>query len=414
MKRLITFISLCLALVFSACDSDDEPNYPDTKLIKGQWQLVEDGNSENPLIYRFTTDGENTWSWGKLVTYKIVSEGDVIYDGYYSWHVSDPANEEDGRPRMMITRLADLDNGDVTEYYNVVRLTPAEMWLEADGEGASDGIRKFIRRDDLPVPSGQPTEPEGLPEEAKFSFKMVQTTPLNNNESPLAAPFDLLTFRIYDHNGGYSYFGPAEFFQYYDSIVVSSPKMPDTYRVYWKESEAGGEEEHFTSQWSSYFYETDDFAIVLKGYKNGEVIYETSETQEMYGRDFLCVDWTDGIVTIANPTNNGVYCILDKRHEFSIVDKQELNGTLYTKLYAKASLDETGNENLEEKKASLQWLLKKHLGAPSSVAVSDFKTLPEGTDVVETYQNKTTRAALLHRPADDFHLETYLAIAEAK
>lgn len=295
MKRLFTFISLCLALVFSACDSDDEPNYPDE-----------------------------------------------------------------------------------------------------------------------PVLPEQPTEPEGLPEEAKFNFKMVQITPLNNNESPLAAPFDLLTFRIYDHKGDYSYFGPTEFFQYYDSIVVCSPNMPDTYRVYWKGSDAGREEEHFTSQWSSYFYETDDFAIVLKGYKNGEVIYETSETQEMYGRDFLCVDWTDCIVTIANPTNNGVYCILDKRHEFSIVDKQELNGTLYTKLYAKASLDETGNENLEEKEASLQWLLKKHLGAPSSVAVSDFKTLPEGTDVVETYQNNTTRAALLHRPADDFHLETYLAIAEAK
>ena len=74
MKKLLLFLLTLLALTFSACD-DDAPDYPDTKLLKGQWQLVEDGDNDNPLIYRFTTDGENTWSWGGLVTYYLLPDG---------------------------------------------------------------------------------------------------------------------------------------------------------------------------------------------------------------------------------------------------------------------------------------------------------------------------------------------------
>lgn len=410
---MASYMILCLALVFSACDSDNEPNFPDTKLIKGQWQLVEDDNSGKTLIYQFATGSESTWSWGNLVTYRILSEDVVTYDKHYTWHVSDPANEEDGVPRMELTWIGDLNSHNATEHYDVVKLTSKEMWLKPSMKESSDDIMKFIRRNDLPVPPEQPNKPEGLPEEAKFSFKMVQLTPFDNLESPLAAPFDLLTFRIYDHKGEYSYFGNPEYLEYYDSIVVSSPNMPDTYRVYWKESNAGSEEEHFTSQWSSCFYETGDFPIVLKGYKNGEVIYEKSETQVMRERDFLGIDWTYGDITIANPTNNGIYCILDNRHEFSIVSVQDFNGTRYTTINAKVGIDGSGNENLEEKKTSLQWLLKKHMGAPTSVALSGFKTIPEGAEVIETYQNKSTRAALLHSPADDYHLEKYYVVAEA-
>lgn len=53
MNKLVLFFLPLLALVFSACDDDNTPDYPDTKLIKGQWQLVEDSNNGNPLIYRF-------------------------------------------------------------------------------------------------------------------------------------------------------------------------------------------------------------------------------------------------------------------------------------------------------------------------------------------------------------------------
>ena len=48
------------------------------------------------------------------------------------------------------------------------------------------------------------------------------------------------------------------------------------------------------------------------------------------------------------------------------------------------------------------------------LTASDFKTLPKGSDVVETYENKTTRVAIVHRNADDLHEECYYAIAESK
>ena len=53
MNKLLLFLLSVFALMFTACD-DDAPDYPDTNLIKGQWQLVEDGSNENSLIYDFT------------------------------------------------------------------------------------------------------------------------------------------------------------------------------------------------------------------------------------------------------------------------------------------------------------------------------------------------------------------------
>lgn len=50
MKKVGLLIFTLLIFWVSACD-DDAPDYPDTKLIKGQWQLVEDG----AMIIRLST-----------------------------------------------------------------------------------------------------------------------------------------------------------------------------------------------------------------------------------------------------------------------------------------------------------------------------------------------------------------------
>lgn len=154
MMKLLLFLLPLLALTFSACDNDTT-DYPDTKLIKGQWQLVEDGDTDNPLIYRFTTDSDNTWSRGGLMTYHLSADGTVTYDKRYTWHVSDPANEEDGKPRLELTWYDAPESDDLwaaTEYYVVVKLTPSEMWLKRAQNGNPADIMKFIRRDDLPTP----------------------------------------------------------------------------------------------------------------------------------------------------------------------------------------------------------------------------------------------------------------------
>lgn len=157
MKKVCLLIFTLLIFWVSACD-DDAPDYPDTKLIKGQWQLVEDGSNDEPLIYRFTTDGENTWSWGGLVTYYLLPDGTADFYKRYTWHVSDPANEDDGKPRLELTWYDAPDSDDLwdaTEYYIVVKLTPTEMWLRPHQKGVPDDIKKFIRRNDLPIPSIQ-------------------------------------------------------------------------------------------------------------------------------------------------------------------------------------------------------------------------------------------------------------------
>ena len=259
-----------------------------------------------------------------------------------------------------------------------------------------------------------PASPEEWPEEAKFKFKMVQLHPFMDLDTPLAAPFDLLTFRIFDHQDEYTPWGYPEFLHYYDSILMSTPVMPDTYCVYQKKTEGSSTSEKFTSQWSSYFFENTDFPIVLKGYKDGEVRYESQIEQVMRERDFLGIDWENGGVTLANPQTHVIYCILDTRYEFLLADTQLRNNIPFVKINVAFASDLTDAENLRRQKDGLRWLLVKHLGDRTSETAADFKTLPESASIMETYGNGTTRAALLHFKGTDFHEECYYIIAEPK
>lgn len=279
----------------------------------------------------------------------------------------------------------------------------------ADGSNIAYELLKIIN--DIPPVTPKPYE---LPEEAKFKLKMVQFAPFMDLDTPLAAPFDFLTFRILNYRDEYSVFATPDFLKYYDLIEMSSPVLPDTYCVYRYSADENGTEESFTSQWGSYFYEKTDFPICLKGYKDGKLIYEYSTTLVMRERDFLGVDWKNGSVALANPKTNGIYNVLDTRYEFLLTDTQKVNETCYIKIQVPNSSHLTDAEYLKAQEEGLRWLLEKHLGEKSSLTASDFKTLPKGVDVVETYENNTTRVAIVHRNADDLHEECYYAIAESK
>lgn len=279
----------------------------------------------------------------------------------------------------------------------------------ADGSNIAYTLLKIIS--DIPPIT---PKPEKLPEEAKFKLKMVQLTPFMNLDTPLAAPFDFLKFRILNHKDEYTFPVIPDFLKYYDLIEMSSPVLPDTYSVYRYSADENGTKRSYTSQWGSYFYEKIDFPICLKGYKDGELLYEYSTTQIMRERDFLGVDWKNGSVTLANPKTNCIYNILDTHYEFLLTDTQKLNETCYIKIQVSNSSNITETEYLKEQEAGLKWLLKKYLGEKSSLTASDFKTLPEDTDIVETYENSTILVAILHQNADDMHEECYYAIAESK
>ena len=98
----------------------------------------------------------------------------------------------------------------------------------------------------------------------KRAGEQISLNSFMNLDTPLAAPFDLLTFRIFDYQDEYTPLGYPEFLQYYDSIVMSTPVMPNTYCVYQKKTDEGSTSEKFTSQWSSYFFEKNDFPIILR------------------------------------------------------------------------------------------------------------------------------------------------------
>lgn len=149
-KFLFLFVLPFVAVALSSCDDDDD--VMDTKLIKGKWELVSQDSPYRNCIYNFTTQSENTWSWGILTTYYLTASGTPVHDKVYDWHVSDPNNYD--TVYLDITLSGELDPDDImenTEYYIVEKLTSSEMLLEKQ-DGDNKTKLKFVRRNDLPLP----------------------------------------------------------------------------------------------------------------------------------------------------------------------------------------------------------------------------------------------------------------------
>lgn len=149
-KFLFLFVLPFVAVALNSCDDDDD--VMDTKLIKGQWELVSQDSPDCNCIYNFTTQSENTWSWGILTTYYLTASRTPVHDKVYDWHVSDPNNYD--TVYLDITLSGELDPDDImenTEYYIVEKLTPSEMLLEKQ-DGDKKTKLKFVRRNDLPLP----------------------------------------------------------------------------------------------------------------------------------------------------------------------------------------------------------------------------------------------------------------------
>ena len=149
-KFLFLFVLPFVAVDLNSCDNDDD--VMDTKLIKGQWELVSQDSPDRNCIYNFTTQSENTWSWGILTTYYLTASGTPVHDKVYDWHVSDPNNYD--TVYLDITLSGELDPDDImenTEYYIIEKLTSSEMLLEKQ-DGDNKTKLKIVRRNDLPRP----------------------------------------------------------------------------------------------------------------------------------------------------------------------------------------------------------------------------------------------------------------------
>lgn len=152
MKKFLLLLMLpVIALAFTACDDDDD--VMDTKLIKGQWEVVSQDSPDYSCIYNFTTQSEHTWSWGTLTTYYLFPTGTPVYDKVYDWHVSDPQNYE--TVYLDITLKGELNADDAwenTDTYIVEKLTKSEMVLRKCEAGDTKTTLILHRRNDLPLP----------------------------------------------------------------------------------------------------------------------------------------------------------------------------------------------------------------------------------------------------------------------
>ena len=376
-KNLSFVLLTALSLIWAGCDNDDttDDTYADIIMLVSETTVYEPvWGSDTPVEHMLVKEQSAT-EWQPLVMGSI--EGFEYVQGH--------AYEL----KVRKTTLANPSQDEANYTYQL---------LEVISDTQPD----------------TPVEPGEWPEEAKFKLKMVQLNSFMNLDTPLAAPFDLLTFRIFDYQDEYTPLGYPEFLQYYDSIVMSTPVMPNTYCVYQKKTDEGSTSEKFTSQWNSYFFEKNDFPIILKGYKDGDVKYAFQMKQIMRERDFLGIDWKNGGITLANPQSHVVYCVLDTRYEFLLTDTQLRNNIPFVKIKVAFASDLTDAENLKRQENGLRWLLEKHLGYRTFETVADFKTLPEDASIVETYGNDTTRAALLYFASDDFHEACYYIITEPK
>ncbi len=135
MKTYILLLLSLLAFIAPSCDDNDVMN---TSLIKGEWLLQSEGSSDNMIIYNFTTNSEQTQSWGNLTVYTVTSSGEKIDEIFYDWHISDPKNDN---PVHLDITLKDLNGSkdiwDGEEYYVVEKLTAKELILHRNEVGNS-------------------------------------------------------------------------------------------------------------------------------------------------------------------------------------------------------------------------------------------------------------------------------------
>lgn len=286
----------------------------------------------------------------------------------------------------------------------------------------------FIPTPEFPAPEipddqTPPSESNNLteiPEESRFKIALYDYFSYNgekHTENPVyatPAPFDFIGFRM-DLPEGFSPFG-FQPYQCYDSIVWSSPNLPNTFRVF----ENGNNYTHLTTQWGSYFFCEGLHTIYLKGYRKGEAVHTDSLTFKLKDRDFLCFNWSE-CPTDPNPgVTLGIYCYLDNEYEYRISYPIEIDGCKILDIYLRYQGKGIDNEECVLMKTALEDFLSLHIGKPIEYDEADlkgmFKQLPVDSKFGNLYENKTTRAIIIHQLPDEepYRNEKYYIHVESK
>lgn len=231
------------------------------------------------------------------------------------------------------------------------------------------------------------------------------------------APFDFIGFRIVRPDGQYEAMDLKRY-QYYDSIVWSSPDFPETFKVYEKKTNETTSVEHLVSQWGSHFFNTGIHKTTLTGYKNGRAICTDSVEFDLKDRDFLCFDWNNFIYLTDHGTTQTIYCQLDGFSEYQLNAVTESDESNSVNIYIKFR-DNWGDDiELNWQQIRLEYLLSQHLGHwieyDKSKVKEMFRHLTPADQPGTLYENETTRAIVMQAPATESDKEHFYIHAEPK
>lgn len=404
MNKLVWILTAIVGLTFAGCTEEDE-NYMTWAVDNRSPENISWSSSIDNGIVFFTID-VNGNGGDFLMTCenaKYIDPGignlEVYDNGWGEFSVSGS---------MLICRFPEDNSGREPQ--------SDQITVSATVDGVVRNTVVYVKRT-----FGQPgDEPETGEVSDNYKFKLVKGAlmPFMNDDFGVAAPFDNLAYRITDYYERHQPFGFPEFTQHYDSIVWCADGFPDTVRVYERQDTGNSTEEHFSSQWSTHFFRGGEVKSLLKGYRDGKVVYSTSLTTYLYERDFLCYDWTDGSFAIANPGAHGISCLLDKKYEYSAADTQEMDGTRYARIGVAVKGNLSEEELLAYREEALTKLMADNIGQGDSPAgkTDAFRCLPsEGIEAVKFWENATTRILLIHEfPVEGLRREKYYLHIESK
>lgn len=394
MKILLTTITVVICLIISGCSSDEPDHEADlfslAVQLEGEGELAM-GIHDCEII----VPGNQQY-----ISIDIIGD----YDYFRVTAVPDIGMVTSGDKRIKILLTNNLGE---TSRAGTLEFTVYK------GKSWNKGTVTVTQR---ALSSIKPDEPEEIPDKYRFKLVKAGLTPFMYDDFQVPAPFDNLAFQIRDYLDRFRPMGFPEFVQPYDSIVWSAEDMPNTIRIYERNNGDSSSEEHFTAQWSSHFFTPGSVKSYLKGYSDGKVIYSDSIIIDRYERDFMCFDWTKGSICIANPRNTGVYCLLDKSREYSVVDTREINGTRYSEIHARNHKSLSYDTFLPISRDALIKLMRENIGEGKSAKdkIQSFNCIPERVDGELFWENKTTRVLLLHELPSDTSLEGYYLLVEAK
>ena len=137
-------------------------------------------------------------------------------------------------------------------------------------------------------------------------------------------------------------------------------------------------------------------------------MHSDSLSFELKDRDFLGFDWSKCSATLNPGYVKGIYNYLLDEYKYSHSFPLKIDGSIILNIYLRYSKSVDYGKADSRQQPQLEEFLENHLGASVEYEEADirasFKQLPSDVELCKFYENKTTRAIIVHSPFDEERL----------